>query len=337
MRFSQYPKGIIRNQANRALSKISLSLCKPTSIHLSITNKCSLKCKQCDIWKNQHNNEMSTDEIKQVISDLKRWLGSFTLNLAGGEPFTRRDIFDIIDYSTKNQVEVSITSNGYLINKNIAERILESGLKSLNISLDGINPKTHDYIRNKTGCFKRVMKSIGYLNQPDRKVCLVIATLLMGYNMEEIIPLVNWVESKNLNGIIFQPLYNNFGRKYDAYWYKENEFWPNDTNKMNRVIDSLIERRKKKSKIINPVKQLVLLKEYFKDPNIDTSLKCSVGIKNYAINERGEALLCFWLTPIGNALKQKPQELWLSKESETRRQQIKSCKRNCKLLNCHFD
>lgn len=337
MKLSQYKKNVIRNQLNRILSKVNLSLCKPTSIHLSITNKCSLRCRQCDIWKNQQAEEMSTEKVKKVISDLRAWLGPFTLNISGGEPFTRKDIFEIIRYSTKQDIGVSITTNGYLINKKTAKDILNSGLKSLNISLDGIDSKTHDYIRNKKGCFKRVIKAIDHLNQPDRKTCLVIATVLMGYNQKEIIPLVDWVEKENLNGIIFQPLYNNFGRKYDPHWYKQNEFWPKNVNEMEEIINVLIGRKKGKSKIINPTKQLRLLKEYFKDPNIDTALQCKVGIKNYAINENGETLLCFWLNPIGDALKQKPKEIWLSKDAKTRRQQIKNCRKNCKLLNCHFD
>lgn len=337
MKLSQHQKCAIRNQMNKLLSKVSISLCKPTSIHLSITNKCSLKCRQCDIWKNQHTKEMSTDEIKSIISDLKSWLGPFTLNIAGGEPFTRKDMFDIISYSTKNGIEVSITTNGHLINKKIANKILESGLKNLNISLDGITSKTYDYIRNKKGCFRRVIKAIKYLNQPDRKICLVIATVFMGYNLKEIIPLIDWIEKNDLDGIIFQPLYNNFGRSYDPYWYKQNEFWPKDVDKVKKIVNILIERKKKKSKIINPVKQLKLFKDYFENPNKCTGLKCTVGIKNYAINEKGEALLCFWLNPVGNALEQKSKEIWLSGETKKRRYQIKNCKKNCKLLNCHFD
>jgi hypothetical protein len=280
---------------------------------------------------------MSTDRIKKVISDLKDWLGPFTLNIAGGEPFTRKDIFEIINYSAKKGIEVSITTNGHLINKEIANKILESGLKNLNISLDGITSKTHDYIRNKKGCFRKVIKAVNYLNQPNRKMCLVIATVFMGYNLKEIIPLVNWVEKNNLNGIIFQPLYNNFGRNYDPYWYKQNEFWPKDVNEVKKVLDRLIKRKNGKSKVINSIKQLKLLKEYFEDPNKYTTLDCAVGIKNYALNEKGEALLCFWLAPIGDALKQSPKKIWLSEEAKKRRNQIKNCKKNCKLLNCHFD
>lgn len=327
----------MRNYANKVLSKVSISLCKPTSVHLSITNKCSLKCRQCDIWKNYQTKEMSTEEVKKIISDLKDWLGPFTLNIAGGEPFTRRDLFDLIEYATKKEVEVNITTNGHLINKKVANQILESGLKNLNISLDGITPRTHDYIRNKKGCFKKVIKAINYLNQPDRKLCLVIATVFMGYNIKEIIPLVDWVEENRLDGIIFQPLYNNFGRSYDPYWYKQNEFWPEDINELKKIIDVLIKRKKRKSKIINPIKQLKLFKEYFKNPNNHTTLKCTVGMKNYAINEKGETLLCFWLNPIGKALKQNPKKIWLSEQAKNRRLQIKNCKKNCKLLNCHFD
>lgn len=337
MKLSQYQKDKIRNKMNKVLSKLSMSLCKPTSIHMSITNKCSLQCKQCDIWKKQHNEEISTRDVKKIISDLREWLGKFTLNIAGGEPFTRKDIFEIIEFATKKGITVSVTTNGHLIDKKMAEKILSSGLKNINISLDGINPETHDYIRNKKGCFDKVTKAIEYLNKPDREQCLVIATVFMGYNLKELVQLTKWVDKQDLNGIIFQPLYNNFGREYDPQWYKNHEFWPKDPNEVDKVLDSLIEMKKKGSKIVNPIKQLKMMKTYFRDPNQNKDVICKVGDKNYAVNEKGEAMLCFELNPVGNNLKQNSKNIWTSDEAKKRRKQIKSCTKNCKLLNCHFD
>ena len=79
------------------------------------------------------------------------------------------------------------------------------------------------------------------------------------------------------------------------------------------------------------------MKDYFKNPNENKEIMCNVGNKNFAINEKGDTLLCFQLEPIGNSIKHKPKNIWLSEEAKIRRKQIKYCKRDCKLLNCHFD
>lgn len=325
---------------NPLLAKIDVSLSKPTSIHFSITHKCSLSCKHCDIWKTKNSKrELNTKEIKKIINDLKEWLGPFSLNIAGGEPFVRKDMVKIIEHCTANNIETNVTTNGTLINKEMAKKILSSGLKTINISLDSMNPDFHDYLRNKKGTFDKVMNAIKYLNTPDKKLCKVIATVLMKQNCQEIKDMISFVKQNNLNGIILQPLFQNFGTQYTPYWYKSNEFWPYNSQIMQKTLDKLIENKNRPtgSPLINPTKQLKLLKTYFKNPNYKTRLKCAVGLKNFCINEYGDALLCFWLSPIGNLLKEKPKGLWCSAEAEKRRVQIESCNRNCKLLNCHFD
>ena len=164
----------------------------------------------------------------------------------------------------------------------------------------------------------------------------------MKQNCQEITDLINFVEQNKLNGLILQPLFHNFGPSesfYNPYWYKNNEFWPQDYKIIAKELDNLIELKNKikGSPLINTTKQLKLLKSYFKNPNEKTNLKCAVGLKNFCINEYGDALICFWLPPIGNLLKEKPKTIWLSEESKKRRLQINDCQRNCKLLNCHFE
>ncbi len=331
---------MIQNKINPILSKVNLSLSKPTSIHFSVTNKCSLSCKHCDIWRNyDKKKELTTIQVKKIIKDLHSWLGPYSLNFAGGEPFIRKDMIEIIEYCTSKNIETNVTTNATLIDKRLAKKILDSGLKTINISLDSLDENFHDFLRNKRGTFKKVSQAIKYLNIPDRKLCIVIATVLMKQNCGEIEKLLDFVEEKRLNGLILQPLFQNFGNSYNAYWYKNNQFWPEDFKRMEQAINKLIQHKKrsKGSPLINSKKQLDLLKTYFKDPNLKNELKCAVGLKNFCINEYGDALLCFWLPPVGNLLKKNPKEIWVSMESKRRRIQISKCQRNCKLLNCHFD
>lgn len=340
IRYNEYTKKALQNKINPLLAKINITLAKPTSIHFSITHKCSLSCKHCDIWKTKNSRrELNTQEIKKIINNLKAWLGPFSLNIAGGEPFIRKDIIEIIEYCTTKGIETNITTNGTLINKNLAEKILNSGLKTINISLDSISPKFHNNLRNNKSTFKKVISAIKYLNTDDRKLCIVIATVLMKQNCKEIENLMMFTKQNKLNGIILQPLFQNFGTSYNPNWYKNSEFWPHDTQIMNKVLIKLIEHKNRPRgfPLINSKKQFHLFKSYFKNPNQKTTLKCAVGLKNFCINEYGDALLCFWLPPIGNLLKEKPKTLWCSAEAKKRRIQIKDCNRNCKLLNCHFD
>lgn len=336
MNLNTYSK-IVQNKKNELLSLVDISLVKPNSIHFSVTNRCNLSCKQCDIWKSDEKKELSTNEVKKLILDLKKWLGPYLLNFAGGEPFLRKDMIDIITFCSRNKIRTSITTNGILIDKNLAKKILDSGLTNISISLDSLNPIVHDYVRNKRGAFEYVYNGIKYLNQKERNLCIVIATVVLEYNLESLPKMARWVKDVGLNGLNLQPLFNNFGSEYKKDWYLNNELWPQDYQRVKKVFQQLIKGRKKGSKVVNSVKQLILMQEYFRNPNHQTHLKCKAGIKNFAVNESGDALLCFWLPAVGNILHDNPQKIWKSYSAEQRRKQINRCTRNCKLLNCHFD
>ena len=327
-----------KKQAEYVLADIRPEWIKPTSIHLSITWRCNLNCMQCDIpvTGDRSRPELTTEQICDYILQLKKWLGPYQFNIAGGEPFIRKDLMDIIEFSTRNGVSVNVTTNGMLITEEIATRLEKSGINSLNISLDGFKEETHDRTRNSPGAYRKVMQVIERLNKP-RDFCLVISSILMGPNLDEVVDLVDWVEANMLNGIIFQPLFSTFGRPYDPDWWKDNPLFPQDLEKVDAVIDELILGRKQGSAVVNSIRQLEGMRYHFHNPATNALPRCRVDTKNFSINEYGDALLCFWLKPVGNILTTSPKEVWYSMLAHQRRKEIKVCKRNCSLLNCHFD
>lgn len=325
-----------RERMKEVVCSLRPELITPRSIHMSVTNRCNLHCIQCDIPSGrQDREEMKTGQIKKCISEMHEWMGEFALNIAGGEPFLRNDLFEIIDFCNSLGIKVTVTTNGTLINRKTAERIAKSGIHSINISLDGINENTHDFIRRRKGTYRKVMLAIEYLNKP-RDFCLVITTILMGYNLNEIMELVEWAEENNLNGIIFQPLFHNFGSAYMQGWWKESILWPREMEKLDRVMDKLAKRRKKGSKIINSIGQLNAIRRYFHHPETAAG-RCRVGSKNFAVNEYGDALLCFWLRGIGSILDKSPRRIWCSDSARRLRAEIRRCRMNCSLLNCHWE
>ncbi len=328
----------VRSYLNRKVNKfhslVKGELPKPSSIHFCVTHHCCLSCRHCDIWKiKDEREELTTEQLKNSIFKLKKWLGSFNLNISGGEPFLRKDLIEIIKFSRKIGVAVTVTTNGILINKEMAKKIGESGIKNINISLDGFE-KRHDYLRNKEGAYNGVMNAVNYLK--EFKVPVYIASVITKDNLGEIPAMIDWVKTNKLDGINFQPLMQNFGAVYDPDWYKQSEFWPEEKEKVENIMDTLVEMKRGGMPIVNSTKQLKLMEIYFKDPNKHASLECKVGKKNFSINEYGDVMLCFFMKPIGNITREKPEKIWCSEEARIRRKQIDACKRNCDLLNCNF-
>lgn len=318
---------------NRSLQGISYRLdagfAKPTGITMCLTLRCNIKCRQCAIWRLPEKRELPAEVWKKVIYDLRKWIGPYRVRLVGGEIFIRKDIIEIIEYATKNDVITGIVSNGTLITESLAENIVNSGLGYLYISMDGINPETHDRIRGIESTYKKAMSSIDYLlkasNQSGMTLC--IATVICKSNMHELIDLVKFVERKGLDGIIFNPLGPTVDSNPD--WYKKTDLWFDDLNEINEILDKLIEMKKAGAKILNPPHHLKEMKAYFARPYLLWNDGCMVGVTNLSIACDGDINTCFKMPPLGNVQNTSPKQAWNSKTAKEIRRKIKNCDVHC--------
>lgn len=330
------PKKISLNELKRKLRSIYANISnKPHIVHISITDKCNLKCKYCDIWKKPNGKELTTEEWKKIISDLRIWLGPFILKISGGEPFVRKDIVEIVKICKANDLFVGISTNGTLITEELTKDLISAGLDEINISLDSIEHSIQDFIKNKKGACSRILKTISYFKNRRGKTILNIATVISEKNYKDLIILVNWIRSNKLNSIYFQPLYQNFGATFDSYWYKKSSFFPQGEN-ISITLDNLIKEKKKDFIIGNTIYHLELMKKYFRNPSIQVSKKCNAGKYELAIDPYGNMMLCFNLPPLGNLKQKNAKTMYKSRTAKRLRKIILNCKKNCNLLNCNF-
>lgn len=133
----------------------------PFLVSYSITNKCNLKCKHCysDSLNQPAPDELSTEEAKIMLDVLAKW-GVKLLILDGGEPLCRDDFFEIVKYASDRHLRVVVGSNGTLLNKQVAVKMLELGIQTVAISIDGAHPETHDSFRGKDGAFEKAMGAV---------------------------------------------------------------------------------------------------------------------------------------------------------------------------------
>ncbi len=142
---------------------------KPAFAGVLMTHRCNLKCKFCVFWKRpiEVEKEMSIEDHKRFSLICKK-IGVRAINLAGGEPLIRKDLFEIVKIYTQDHI-VIINSNGTLINEDNARKLWEAGVDVMNISIDAFDEEMHDNFRGK-GVYQKAMKSIEYLkNARTRK------------------------------------------------------------------------------------------------------------------------------------------------------------------------
>ena len=143
----------------------------PTSISLTITNVCNLRCQMCGQWSPEGyvrhqpqmmKNEMLLADWKRIIDELAEHQTT-SLLLRGGEPFLFPGIVDLLDYIHDKGIFISIDTNGTRI-KDYAADIARIGKIHLTISLDGTEP-IHDQVRGVVGTYARVGEGIRRLKE----------------------------------------------------------------------------------------------------------------------------------------------------------------------------
>ena len=107
-------------------------------LRISLTDKCDLRCFYCmpdeEYQFTPTSNLMSSDEIESIVKIFVQQ-GVKKIRLTGGEPLVRKDAAEILARLSQFDIELTLTTNGTQLH-NFVEVIKESGIQSLNISLD---------------------------------------------------------------------------------------------------------------------------------------------------------------------------------------------------------
>lgn len=154
----------------------------PFEVHIEITYECNLHCCHCYIVKEPLRKELTFEEIKGIIDQLKEE-GSLFLTLTGGEPLTRKDFFNIASYIREKGLSLQIFTNGTLITPYIADRIRELNPTSVSISLYGATARTHNAVTGTHGSYRKTFSAIKFLR--ERGVPVIIKCVLMEQNFNE--------------------------------------------------------------------------------------------------------------------------------------------------------
>lgn len=331
---------------NRALGEDSLNQPVPSYCCFVVTLRCMMKCKMCYIWESSqsYHDELTIQEWKNVVRSLDGLLDKkHDIILSGGEPFLKKDILDLVHFSSQSGYRVSLDTNAYLIDMELAKAIGDSGLWRICISLDSLDENTHDFLRGKEESYHRAMKAIEYLHKLCPAVGINIQTVIMERNLNELTRFAEWVNNDpRLDYIYFQVVARPFGAAVSEQWFKDPQYnflWPQDMKRVEAVIKELIQLKDTNSKIVNSAAQLKSQLAYFQNPlHFAQEQDCSIGNRDININPQGEVYLCFSKDPIGSVRIDSLKKIWYSEQASKVREGIKECRESCHFsLNCSFE
>jgi len=170
----------------------------------NMTRRCNLKCVHCyaqakDI---EFENELSTEEGKALIDDLASF-GSPVILFSGGEPTLRKDLPELAAYAREKGMRAVISTNGTLIDRDMAKKLKEVGLSYVGVSLDGIR-ETNDKFRGMKGAFDAALRGLHNCQEEGIKVGLRFT--INKQNVRDIPAIFDLLEEEKIPRICFYHL-----------------------------------------------------------------------------------------------------------------------------------
>ncbi|MBQ9003827.1 MAG: putative heme d1 biosynthesis radical SAM protein NirJ2 [Eggerthellaceae bacterium] len=124
------------------------------------TNRCNLACDHCYQDAGcEHSNELSTGEARKMIGEIAR-AGFKVMIFSGGEPLLRDDIYELVEHAADLGLRCVFGTNGTLIEDEVARRLKASGAAAMGISIDSLDPATHDRFRGFAGAHTGALAGI---------------------------------------------------------------------------------------------------------------------------------------------------------------------------------
>lgn len=138
----------------------------PSTVVISLTMKCNLSCYGCYAGDYGKELELSNDEVDSILTQMKE-MGVYFAVISGGEPFFKKDIFDI--FRKHSDMAFLVFTHGGLIDEKMVAQLVEVGNVMPAFSLEGYEAETDE--RRGAGHFRKVMRAMDLLREAGLTYC----------------------------------------------------------------------------------------------------------------------------------------------------------------------
>ena len=170
---------------------------KISSLRISLTNRCNLKCIYChNEGEKNSGSEITVTEVAQIARICAKH-GVDKIKFSGGEPLLRRDFEDILR-ALPPMRDVSVTTNGTLLASR-AKSLKECGLDRVNVSLDSLDRDRFTFITKcVNGQFDQVLDGIDAALSAELTPVKINMVYMKGVNEDEIDRMIDFIRGKPL-------------------------------------------------------------------------------------------------------------------------------------------
>ena len=161
---------------------------KLKELFLELTLNCNEHCFHCGSrCGDVRSDELSLAQYRALLEQVRRdFAGELPrICITGGEPMLRRDFKEIVNMIHDMGFRWGMTSNGTLIDADSAHMLMEAGMGTISISIDGTR-QTHDRFRRSPGAYDRAMRGIKALIEEGGFKSIQVTTVIHKGNIDEL-------------------------------------------------------------------------------------------------------------------------------------------------------
>jgi MoaA/NifB/PqqE/SkfB family radical SAM enzyme len=330
---------VIGRQARRHLSaaipeilylKTRVDLTRPIEIRAKLTNQCNYKCLQCACWRMADYSEISIDQWMAALASIKEFLGPYTIQFVGGEPFVKKGFLDLLSFCRRESIDFGVITNGSaFVSKSVINRFVEAHPLKVEISVDGPTPEIHDRLRGIPGSLLSISAGIHRLLDTQRRLNiqfpLRIKATLNSVNFRAMPDLVTWAMEHGATTIDIEPI---------REWTDESkgELWPSfeDMTDLESVIANLIRMKRAGARIETSEPKMVGWMKHFRREKVPPEVStCRVGTRVFSINPVGMVRSCDEFSSLGDVTRDSARDIWTGESARKLRRATVECTKGC--------
>lgn len=191
----------------------------PTQVQIDLTNSCNHKCPYC-FYRHSRNEKLNalfnekdiipTERMLKLVDEFKELGVPAVQYTGGGEPFDHPGIYEILDHTIKNGLEMAIVTNGGKVDPNRLD-ILEkcSWIRfSLDASSAAMHSITHGTDRED---FDRIVSIIKALVDKKGPTVVGLSFVVNPINYKEMLNFTAMASKLGVNNVRFSVAYTPRG------------------------------------------------------------------------------------------------------------------------------
>lgn len=155
----------------------------PIQLDFELNGTCNYNCESCNYRQEKAvgKPEISIEDFTQIITyGVKHGLSAIRLNYHN-EPLMKRDICSYIEKAKEAGIlDVYLSTNGSLLNKDVSKKLILSGLDRLQISIDAFSEATYEKIR-RGGQYNKVVNNVNQFIKIRNSMYRKLPTVRVNY------------------------------------------------------------------------------------------------------------------------------------------------------------